>query len=103
MLKYLGYQVGATDGLQESARRHILDAVFSSVLPPVNGPDYVGDWGPAGSPARLRRLAEEIARFARNAKNKRSANMDVAIADWEDDLRYLRDRYYRGHFNFPGS
>lgn len=100
MLKYLGYQVGATDGLKEAARRHILDAVFSNDLPPVNGPDYLSDWGPAGSPPRLRRLAEEIARFARNAKNKRSANMAVAISDWEDDLRYLRDRYYRGRFNF---
>lgn len=100
MLKYLGYQVGATDGLKESARRHILDAVFSNALPPVNGPDYLSDWGPAASPSRLRRLAEEIARFARNAKNKRSANMDVAVSDWEDDLQYLRDRYYRGRFNF---
>ena len=100
ILKFLGYQVGATDGLNTSARRHILDAVFSSDLPPVNGPDYVQSWGRSRSPERLRRLAEEIARFLRNAKNKRSANMDVAIDDWDEDLRFLHRTYYVRHFRF---
>ena len=50
--------------------------------------------------SRLRRLANEIARFARNAKRKRSANMESAIADWEDDLHYLYRQYYVGKFGF---
>ena len=29
-----------------------------------------------------------------------SADMADAITDWEDDLRYLYDTYYVGHFNF---
>lgn len=100
MLKYLGYQVGMTEGRSRAARRHILDAAFSSGLPPVNDADYVRSWGHAGTAARLRRLAEEIARFLRNAKSKRSANMGVAISDWEEDMRYLHQRYYKGRFYF---
>lgn len=100
VLKYLGYQVGITNGLSTASRRHILDAVFDSSLPPVNGANYIHDWAQPASAARLRRLAEEIARFVRNAQNKRSANMSSAIADWEEDLRYLHARYYVGRFNF---
>lgn len=100
LLRFFGYQVGATGGLRTPARRHILDAVFVNTLPPVNGPEYIEDWGTPRSTARLKRLAEEIARFVRNAKNKRNANMEVAVSDWEEDLRYLRERYYRVHFGF---
>jgi hypothetical protein len=100
MLKFFGYQVGVNNGESEPARRHILDAIFMTALPPVNDFHYTLGWGPPESPARLRRLAEELARFARHAKGKRAANMAVAISDWEADLKYLHGRYYKNWFGF---
>lgn len=100
MLAFLGYRVGSTQGVGNQVRRQILDAAFATVLPPVNDRQYLREWaGPASAP-RLRRLANEIARFARNAKRKRSANMENAIMDWEDDLHYLYRQYYVGKFGF---
>ena len=96
MLAFLGYRVGTTQGVSDQIRRQILDATFALVLPPVNNREYLREWAGPGSAARLQRLANEIARFARNAKRKRSANMESAIADWEDDLLYLYRRYYVG-------
>lgn len=100
MLAFLGYRVGTTQGVGDQVRRQILDAAFATVLPPVNDRQYLSEWAGKGSAARLRRLANEIARFARNAKRKRSANMESAIADWQDDLNYLYRQYYVGKFGF---
>ena len=100
MLGYLGYRVGSTNGATDFARRKILDAVFASILPPVNDASYVRDWAPPGTASRLKRLANEIAMFARNGKRKRSADMSSAVSDWESDLRYLHQTYYVGKFAF---
>lgn len=100
MLAFLGYRVGTTQGVGDQIRRQILDAAFEAVLPPVNDREYLREWAAPGTASRLRRLANEIARFARNAKRKRSANMESAIADWEDDLHYLYRKYYVGKFGF---
>jgi hypothetical protein len=100
MLAYLGYRVGVVQGVSQGIRRQILDAVFLHPLPPVNGPDYCREWGSPSAPARLQRLANEIARFTRNAKRNRSADMTSAIADWEQDLKYLHREYYVGRFGF---
>lgn len=100
MLSYLGYRVGATDGEAPGTRQRILDTAFAQVLPPVNDPDYHQAWGSPETAARLKRLANEIARFARHAKSKRSADMSSAVDDWESDLRYLYDTYYVRKFGF---
>lgn len=100
MLSYLGYRVGVTQGLTESARRQILDVLFSAALPPINGPIYMREWDKPHSPMRLRKLAETLASLTRNAKRKKGANMDSAIADWERDLQYLYTQYYVGRFAF---
>lgn len=100
MLKFFGYQVGVTNGQSDQARRHILDAIFSVTLPPVNDAQYTFGWGRPETPARLRRLAEELARFVRNAKAKKAANMAVAISEWEADLSYLYGKYYKSWFGF---
>lgn len=100
MLGYLGYRVGLTNGATPFTRHKILDAAFLAVLPPINEPSYVRDWGKEGTAGRLRRLAYEIARFAQNGKRKRSADMSSAVADWEADLRYLYREYYVGKFGF---
>lgn len=73
MLAFLGYRVGSTNGVAAQTRRQVLDAVFAQTLPPVNDPAYVRDWANPATGPRLRRLAEEIARFARNAKRKRTS------------------------------
>ena len=100
MLRYLGYRVGSTQGESDATRHRILDAAFAAPMPPVNNPEYTRSWAAPNSPARLKRLANEIARFARNAKSKRSADMSSAIDDWEDDLNYLYDTYYVRQFGF---
>jgi hypothetical protein len=100
MLTYLGYRVGMVQGVNQGIRRQILDAVFTHPLPPVNGPEYCRQWGPPAAAGRLERLAKEIARFAQNAKRKRSADMTSAISDWEADLNYLYRQYYVGKFGF---
>ena len=100
MLAFLGYRVGTTQGVGDQVRRQILNAAFATVLPPVNDQQYLKEWAGPSSALRLRRLAYEIARFARNAKRKRSTNMENAIADWEDDLHYLYRQFYVGKFGF---
>lgn len=100
VLKYMGYEVGKTKGLADNSRREILNAVFGAVLPPVNSPGYIKKWGLPGTASRLERLANELARFARNGKRNRTADYSAAVADWEADLSYLYRRYYVGKFGF---
>ena len=100
VLKYMGYEVGKTRGLAERLRREILDAVFNAVLPPVNSPNYVEKWGLPGTAPRLERLANELARFAKNGKRNRTADYSAAVADWEVDLEYLYQKYYIEKFDF---
>lgn len=100
VLKYMGYEVGKTKGLADHCRREILDAVFSAVLPPVNSPGYVRNWGLPSTAPRLERLANELARFARNGKRNRTADYSAAVADWEADLKHLHRKYYVGKFHF---
>lgn len=49
---------------------------------------------------RLKKMAESIAAFARNAKRKRTSVLDDAVVDWEADLRFLFETYYVGKFRF---
>lgn len=100
MLSYLGYRVGATAGVSVGIRHQILDICFDAPLPPINGMDYMRSWGPPGTTVRLRKLANELASFARNGKRKRNANLSNAVADWEADLKYLYQHYYVGRFRF---
>jgi hypothetical protein len=74
--------------------------IFVSHLPPVFPADYLQGWGQPGSALRLQKMAESIAAFARNAKRNESVDLADAITDWEDDLQYLYETYYVGHFHF---
>lgn len=100
MLSYLGYRVGTTAGVSAGIRHQILDLCFDGPLPPINGLAYMSGWGAPGSTIRLRKLANELASFARNGKRKHSANLSSAVADWEADLNYLYRQYYVGRFRF---
>jgi len=100
MLSTLGYHVGSTEGLREVERRLLLDQAFFIFLPPLNDASYMAEWGPPKSARRLRKLAETIAALTRNAKRRRLRDLQAACNDWEDDLRFLHDNYYVGHFGF---
>ena len=99
VLGYLGYQVGRAGRLPES-RKEILDWVYKNPLPFVNSAAYMGEWGQPISGPRLRKTAESIAAFCRNAKRNDPSRRGVAITDWEDDLAYLKRTYYDGRYDF---
>lgn len=105
MLGYLEYRVGRNNGLPEGARRAILDRVVKGTLPIYWSLDYYEQWSEPGSAARLRKLAESIAAFARNAKRRRGSGLSDAIAEWESDLEYLKKKYYlrRWAFGWPST
>lgn len=99
MLAYLGYHVGVTSKLTTAQRQRLLAHVFTMQLPPLNNVAYMQSWGSAHTGPRLRKMAEAIAAFARNAKRRSNLRFNVAIRHWEDDLSYLRKTFYRGRFD----
>lgn len=100
MLSYLEYRVGKTAGLPAVVRHSILARVFEGKLPRVFDAEYMRGWGSPGSAQRLRKMAESLAAFARNAKRSDEDRLDEAIRQWEQDLEFLHDRYYVGRFGF---
>lgn len=99
-LSTLGYVVGNTNGLPLCLRRAILSRLLDGQIPPVFPLAYVAEWGEPATPKRLKKLAESLAAFARNAKRRQDERMSEAIRDWEADLRFLYDKYYVGRFHF---
>lgn len=95
MLSAVGYCVGI-NGLGLKQRQELLSNVYSKRLPFIDSRKYVAEWGMPRSSERLRKLAEAIAAFVRNAKRKKN-NMSVAIREWEQDLAWLKERYYLQH------
>lgn len=101
-LRQYGYKVGA-NRLSEGQRRQILDSVFLEPFPFVNDTAYLREWGEPNTAQRLRKLANCIATFARNAKRRRLSSYRESIQDWEADLAYLKRTYYDGRFDFGWS
>ena len=57
--------------------------------------DYMEEWGKNQSPARLEKMANSIAAFARNfLRQKNQKSYDTAIREWIDDLAWLKREYY---------
>lgn len=100
VLGYLGYAVGERSTLTQAQRQAILSRVFRMHLPPIESPSYMREWASPRSAARLKKMANSIASFARQAKRRRNADMREAVASWEADLRMLHDEYYVGEFGF---
>ena len=100
MLGYLGYHVGTTSQLTAAQRTRLLGHVFLMRLPPLNGIAYMRGWGSPDTGPRLRKIADALASFARNAKRRHKPNMAEAIRQWEADLSYLRRTHYAGRFDF---
>lgn len=99
ILSYLGYHVGITDQLSTAQRRRLLNHVFSMRLPPLNGVAYMRSWGSPNTGSRLKKIAESIAAFTRNAKRRRNPQLVECVRKWEDDLLYLRKAFYVGRFD----
>jgi hypothetical protein len=89
------------NGLPESQRRQILDTIFIHSLSFVNDTNYLREWGEPKTKERLKKLADCIAAFTRNAKRRNADSYSKAIQDWEADLAYLKRTYYDGHFQWP--
>ena len=101
LMKALGYRVGKT-GIQDAKKRHeLLTEIFMKEdLPAVMSKDYLAEWGSPGSCQRLKKMADSIATFSKNAKPRKDADMTVAIEHWEEDLKWLGKNFYHGHCQF---
>ncbi|MFA0323229.1 hypothetical protein AB4519_02385, partial [Vibrio splendidus] len=95
MLKAVGYSVGA-NGLMTASRQRLLKHVYMQVLPYIESKSYVAEWGDPKSGSRLKKMAETLAAFARNAKRQK-IDKSIAISEWEQDLAWLKDEYYLKH------
>ena len=99
ILRRYGYKVGI-NGLSEKERWKILDRVFLNPLLEINDTVYLNEWGKPNSEKRLKKLANSIAAFIRNAKRRNTGNLGQAIQHWETDLAYLKRTYYNNSFIF---
>jgi hypothetical protein len=99
LLKFLGYFVGV-EGKAQVERQAVLNKTFRLVqLPHVVSEVYIRSWGDAETATRLKKIAESIAAFCRNAKRRDSFTMKRAIENWEADLIWLRHTFYDGRFD----
>lgn len=107
VLSFLGYQVGKTSPLSVGERRLVLDYVYFEELPQVQSRTYMNGWGGADTSNRLKKMADSIASFTRDAKRKDIKSgkkvYKVAVSHWEADLAYLKREYYDGVYDsrFP--
>lgn len=104
LLGFVGYRVGA-NGVGASQRQDLLDSVYLDQLPSLNSKEYMSEWGEPSTDTRLKKIAESIAAFTRNAKRRNPQLMSVAISEWESDLSYMKDKYYTHnvYFVWPDS
>lgn len=101
LLSKLNYHVGISQGQPEVYRRRTLTMIFEKPLT-LDMPLFeLAQWGPEESAKRLKKIAYSIATFVKNAKGRNPEALEVAIKQWEADLRFLHDFYYVGRFDFP--
>jgi hypothetical protein len=101
LLSAFGYHVGFSSPLSVLGRRAILDRVYRTPLGPDIPSHIRGEWGAPSTSHRLRKLANTIASFTRNAKRNYFGSYGVAIQEWEEDLYYLYLQHYIGRYAFP--
>jgi hypothetical protein len=99
LLSFMGYRVGH-NGVPASHRRDILDYIYHETVPRVHSAEYMRSWGIPKSRDRLKKMADSIAAFTRNARRNLFADMSAAIDDWEADLVYLKRTYYDRKYDF---
>ena len=91
MLSAFGYHVGKVQGLPTEIRKLILDDIFLSELPPINGREYMQSWGYPRTSPRLRKLDRTLAMLGTNEKGR---GLALAPEQRQVDLDYLEEKYY---------
>lgn len=97
--KKMGYRTGKS-GLNLFQRKIILQKILFQQLPEEISASDKLFWGEPGSASRLSKLAETLAVYTRIAKRKDPFWYRHAIKDWENDLAWLKNRYYDGLYDF---
>ncbi|MBS1794114.1 MAG: hypothetical protein JSS81_09685 [Acidobacteria bacterium] len=96
ILGYLGYRVGEK-ALSPAERRAILTEIFNSRLPNINSREYMEEWGQPKSKERLKKMVDSMAAFCQNQKRRGN---NLAVAHYEEDLKWLKQMFYNGRFDF---
>ena len=87
----LGYSVAQNRGLSEYERQRALEKALSAEdLPWCISDDYMEEWGPPQSAARLRRMAWHI-----YLMTKRHRQHKQAVEKWVHDLGWLQSEKYK--------
>ncbi len=96
----MGYGVGDR-GKPLAERRKILAKAFEKPLTKLPDASNRNEWGEATSERRLIKTVHTLRNLCDNARGKNTRSLRQAIEDYESDLRWLHDTYYKqGHFNF---
>jgi hypothetical protein len=95
VLSQLGYHVGEVGPPRTNRRAALYHGLVAPVariqaLIPLQ---HVSEWEQPGTVLRLFKMARCLDAFATNA-SYRASNMAQAIADWREDLSWLRDSLY---------
>ncbi|MCI0397382.1 MAG: hypothetical protein L0322_20940 [Chloroflexi bacterium] len=85
LLERFGYTVSAKAGLSQRERRKKLDTALTTERDPLS----------------LREVVNHIAYLIKRSKRRHDDKMAQAIAKWEQDLDYLRQKYYKKQFRWP--
>ena len=101
VLSLMGYHVGR-DGVEQSLRRAILRDAYLGPVPYDPFSEEMAEWDAPCCSARLKKIANCIAAFARNAKKRTDAHAyRQSIDDWESDLNWLKENFYIGVYDHP--
>lgn len=101
-----GYKVGKKDGLSRNERRDLLTFFIDRPLHPKLIQIFGNEYDEPESMGRLLKVANIIASNCKLRKRrKNAASYALAIAHWEDDLEFLRERFFvpmsRGQPHLP--
>ncbi len=102
VLHYMGYTVGKKSLLSPDERKNILSQIYLDELklPPQSEFSLVvAQWGEPRESLRLKKMANTIASLARNKKRENIERFTNAIAEWEEDLAWLKVKYYDGVYD----
>jgi hypothetical protein len=98
-LHAMGYRVG-NHGMPVEQRRKILQEAFIGDIPIVGPITYMAAWGLPGTSQRLAAIVHHIQKVRIISGNPES-DLSKAKADWLEDLSWLKETFYDGHFDFP--
>jgi hypothetical protein len=90
-LKYYGYTVGKTKGLEVEQRHLVLIITFYADLPGIFPEEYRQRWGGAGTFGRYNKIANHV--FMLYERNISRSQMECAVDDWKKDYDWFIRQY----------